>query len=160
MQNRVFDIRIRKALLSDIYALPALFINSIVSTCKNDYSPEQIKVWCSSIQQKVRWEKNIQDDFFLIAEQSKQLIGFASIQNLSYLDFLYVHPQFQKQGVAGKLYQLLEEEAMRNKVVILQTEASITAKRFFEKKGFSEQAKQEVFIDGISLINYKMSKIL
>ena len=116
--------------------------------------------WCASIQNAARWERSLREDFFLVAEQSGQLIGFASLHKLSYLDFLYVHPQFQKQGVAGLLYQLLEEEAMRNKVAILQTEASITAKRFFEKKGFSEQAKQEVFIDGISLINYKMSKIL
>ena len=151
---------IRKALLSDLATLQTLFVNSIQTSCQIDYYPEQIRVWCASIQNAARWERSLREDFFLVAEQSGQLIGFASLHKLSYLDFLYVHPQFQKQGVAGLLYQLLEEEAMRNKVAILQTEASITAKRFFEKKGFSEQAKQEVFIDGISLINYKMSKIL
>jgi putative acetyltransferase len=158
MPHQLFTIR--KALLSDLAALQAVFVDSIQTSCQNDYNPKQIRVWCASIQNTARWERSLREDFFLVAEHSDQLIGFASLHKLSYLDFMYVHPQFQKQGVAGQLYQLLEEEAMRNKVVILQTEASITAKRFFEKKGFSEQAKQEVFIDGISLINYKMSKIL
>ena len=150
----------RKALISDLGALQNLFVNSIQNSCQNDYSAEQIRVWCASIQNTTRWERSLRDDFFLVAEQSGQLIGFASLQNLFYLDFLYVHPQFQKQGVAGQLYQLLEAEAMHNKVAMLQTEASITAKRFFVKKGFSEQAKQEIVIDDISLINFKMTKFL
>ena len=42
----------------------------------------------------------------------------------------------------------------------LQTDASITAKPFFEKHGFKTVQQQTVKIKDVELINYKMEKLI
>lgn len=63
-------------------------------------------------------------------------------------------------GVAGSLVSRLEEEAMKFNLPEIDTEASITAKPFFERQGYIVVKEQTVEIRGVKLTNYKMIKRL
>lgn len=71
-----------------------------------------------------------------------------------YLDRLYVHADYQGRGVASAICEELERP-VRGKIV---THASITAKPFFEKRGYRVVREQQVERRGVLLTNYVMEK--
>ena len=73
---------------------------------------------------------------------------------------MFVHKEFQHQGVATSLYKHLEEYARERGAKRLTSEVSITAKPFFEKQGFQVDEEQKRKANQMCLTNYKMSKQL
>lgn len=151
-------ISIRHAKLNDLAAMQELFIETIETVCRYDYSPEQIVAWTSSIDNTKRWTGKLLKQYFLIAEIDNKIVGFASLENNEYFDFLYVHKDFQRQGIADHLYSEIEAEAMNHGTALLTSDVSLTAMPFFEKKGFKIIAEQKNDIKGVEIINFKMTK--
>ncbi|MBF0209126.1 MAG: GNAT family N-acetyltransferase, partial [Oligoflexia bacterium] len=71
-----------------------------------------------------------------------------------------VHLRFQGKGVATLLLRSIEEIARELKVSKIITEASITARPFFEKKNFLLVREQLVEKKGVFLKNFVMEKYL
>ena len=153
-------ISIRLSNLSDLTEMQKMFVDTISTICKDDYSPEQIKVWTSSIENTQRWTDKLTSQYFLIAELDSKIVGYASLENNNYLDFLYVHKDHQRQGIADKLYSEIEKEAIKRKATVLNSDVSETARRFFEKKGFKTITLQTNIIKDVEIRNYKMTKTL
>jgi putative acetyltransferase len=151
---------IRHSNLSDLNELQNLFVDTISTICKNDYTPEQINVWTSSIENSKRWTDKLTSQYFLVAELDNKIVGFASLEKNDYLDFLYVHKDHQRQGIAENIYAEIEKEAINRKATVIFSDVSETARRFFEKKGFRTITQQTNIIRGVEIINYKMSKTL
>lgn len=158
MNNSKISIRLSK--LSDITEMQKMFVDTISTICKDDYSPEQIEAWTSSIENTQLWTDKLTSQHFLIAELDNKIVGFASLENNDYLDFLYVHKDFQRKGIADRLYYEIEKEAIKRKATILNSDVSKTARRFFEKKGFQTIASQTNVIRNVKIVNYKMTKQL
>lgn len=153
-------ISIRHSKLSDLTEMQKMFVDTISTICKDDYSPEQIKVWTSSIENTQRWTDKLTSQYFLIAELDNKIVGYASLENNDYFDFLYVHKDYQRQGIADRLYSEIEKEAINRNATILNSDVSETARRFFEKKGFKIITPQTNIIKGVEIVNYKMTKTL
>jgi putative acetyltransferase len=153
-------ISIRPAKLSDLTEMQKMFVDTILTICKEDYSPDQLKVWTSSIEDTQRWADKLTSQYFLVAELDYKIAGYASLENNDYLDFLYVHKNYQRQGIAGKLYSKIEIEAINKKATCLHSDVSKTARPFFEKVGFTTVMEQTITRQGAELINYKMTKQL
>ncbi len=154
------DISFRIAEQKDLPALKSLFVDTITAVCHKDYSPEQIKAWTASVEKIQRWTDLLNDQFVLVAQKTNTIIGFASLKDGEYLDFFYIHKAFQGQGIAKHLYAQIEKEAIHQGAKTLTSDISITAKPFFESRGFVSLKKQVNQIRGVELINYKMSKTL
>ena len=73
---------------------------------------------------------------------------------------MYVDKDYQGKGVASKIYDSLERFAIDKAIDKIVSDVSITAKPFFERMGFEVLQQQQVDIDIIKLINYKMQKRL
>lgn len=99
------------------------------------------------------------------------IIGFGDMDDTGYLDRLYVHKDYQGRGVATAICDRLEEEFCLSRGRLLQnsavqkrkndtftTHASITARPFFEKRGYTVVKAQQVVRKGISIRNYIMRK--
>ena len=71
-----------------------------------------------------------------------------------YLDRLYVHADMQKKGIAAAICDALER-TVKGKIV---THASITARPFFEKRGYTVIKEQQVERQGVLLTNFVMEK--
>jgi putative acetyltransferase len=87
-------------------------------------------------------------------------VGYGTLKDSDYIDFFYVHKNFQRRGIADKLLSRLELQAKKHLVSKISSDISITAKPFFEKKGYQVIRRQENQRGEIVLINYKMEKIL
>jgi putative acetyltransferase len=151
---------IRKGQLEDLAELQLLFVETIKSVCKTDYNSEQIEVWTNSIKNKKRWNEIMINQFVLVAQIENRIVGFTSLDKGNYIDLLYVHRDYQEQGIARKLYTNIEELAKQQGQIELKSDVSKTAKPFFEKVGFKVLNEQIVVRQNIELINFKMTKKL
>ncbi|MBL7472559.1 GNAT family N-acetyltransferase [Robertkochia sediminum] len=151
---------LRKATVSDLNELQTLFVQTIKEVCRKDYTPEQIKVWTASVENEKRWSDMIRDQYVLVAEKENKIIGFATLDQGNYLDFFYVHKDHQGQGIAKKLYTVIEAEALRQGHSQLTSDISKTARLFFEKQGFEVMKEQTIVRMDIELNNFKMKKEL
>lgn len=150
----------KKATLSDLKEMQELYLGTIQSVCTNDYNPAQIEAWTSGVHNTERWIDVIRTQFVLLAVIENKIVGFGTLKDGNYMDFFYIHKEHQRQGIANELLTKLELEAQIQHSKIITSDISITAKPFFERKGFTVKAEQRNIRLGVELINYKMEKEL
>ncbi|MBS7565402.1 GNAT family N-acetyltransferase [Mucilaginibacter sp. Bleaf8] len=154
------DIILRPIQLQDLGNAQQLYYDTINRVNIKDYNSEQVAVWSSNRDDTERWQNRLHTQYFIIAEQDNNLVGMASLTPEGYLDLMYVHYAWQGKGIASVLLRELESKARQQGNVLITTDASITARSFFESRGFAEVAQQSVNVKGVDLTNYKMAKRL
>lgn len=154
------NITIRRVQENDLAEMQKLFVDTIRTVCVNDYDSDQIIAWTSSVKNTERWLAKMKLQYFLVAIIKDRIVGYASLENGNYFDFLYVHKDYQKKGIAQKLLIEIENEAKKQKVITIDSDVSITARPFFERNGYMEQKTNTNIIDGVKIINYRMKKQL
>lgn len=146
---------LRQYVLEDGITMAQLFYDTVHEINKKDYTQEQLDVWAPKDRNIKTWSESFLYHNSFVAIINNKIVGFADMDETGYLDRLYVHKDYQNQGVASKLCERLENEC---KEQVISVHASITAKSFFEKRGYVTKKKQEVERSGIRLINYVMEK--
>ena len=101
-----------------------------------------------------QWNKSFQAHDSIVALEDNIIIGFGDIDKTGYIDRLYVHADYQGNGTATAICDRLEQTVSGS----VTTHASITAKPFFEKRGYRVIKEQQVERQGIFLTNYVMKK--
>lgn len=96
----------------------------------------------------------------LVAEEGGEVIAFAEIEDDGHLDMFYCRQDVVGRGVGSSLYRAIEREARARGLVRMTTEASITARPFFERQGFVVAREQLVVLRGVELKNFAMEKHL
>ncbi len=153
-------MKIRTATIEDLDQIRELFYETITTVNSKDYNPDQVAVWASGYENIEGWTAKINEQQFLVAENDGTITGFGSITNEGYLDFMYVHKDYQGRGIATKLLAKLEMLVNKMELTDLTSDVSITAKPFFLKHGFTVIEEQSVVVNGVTLTNYKMTKHL
>jgi putative acetyltransferase len=95
-----------------------------------------------------------------VAEAAAHQVGFAELEPDGHVDRVYVAADHQGQGVGRLLLVAVVAEARRVGLARLFTEASITARPFFEAQGFVVLAPQVVTCRGAEFVNYRMERVL
>ena len=173
---------LRKYTPSDCAALAALFYETIHTVNARDYPQEQLDAWADGHVDLDAWNKSFLAHNTYVAVQecdgaddidsrasdstdtapgktggspaSTLIIGFGDMDDTGYLDRLYVHKDYQGRGVATAICDRLEQSAHGK----ITTHASITAKPFFEKRGYHVVRAQQVERHGVWLTNFVMEK--
>jgi putative acetyltransferase len=143
---------------SDLDAVIAIFQRAVRETAVKDYNEAQIQAW--SQVDRSRWEMRRMDRPTWVAVVHERLAGFTDLEPNGHLDMLFVHPANNGKGVASALLQTVEDVARKQNLSRIFTEASITARPFFEKRGFQVITPQVVEIRGQWLKNFRMEKWL
>ncbi|MCX6180384.1 MAG: GNAT family N-acetyltransferase [Bacteroidetes bacterium] len=151
---------LRQAEHNDIPAIIDLFVNTIKSVNSRDYSLLQISTWYSTGKNPELWKKKIASEYFIIAEINQVLVGFASINEDGFLDFMYVHKDYQGKGIARTLLNKLEEKAIAQNNEKIYSYVSITAKPFFLRLGYSISGIKRRVKNDVEFINSVMEKKL
>jgi len=151
-------MHIRQATLGDIEEIAALYKDTITTVNSKDYTKEQIDAWSSTYNNEHGWIRRIEEQHFYIATIEDKIVGFASIDNNGYLDLLYVHKDFQKQGIATKLLKTAEKTAKEMGFNEITVQSSVTAKPFFTEQNFIQTGEKRKLINGIPFSNAIMNK--
>lgn len=153
--------KFRKATLADIPELKEMYKATLRAVNSADYTPEEIEDWASCGDNSAHLTDLITNLYFLVAlNENNQIIGFTSIQTDGYLHSMFVHKDYQRMGVASFLLSKAEEYATENQIKTITSEVSITAKPFFERKGYQVVEEQKRQANKLCLTNYWMKKEL
>lgn len=133
------DIKIITPNAQNVYEICNLLIESITLSCAPDYDndPQIIKDWLANktpenISQWISSKNNIS---FAAIEKYK-IVGFALMNKDGEILLNYVLPSYLYKGVGKFLLNEMEHVAKSNGIQALTAISTITAKSFYEKRGF------------------------
>ena len=153
------DFIIRAALQSDAVELKKLFQNTVLAINRRDYSQAEVEDWASCGDDLSNIEDMIKTHYFIVAvNQQSEIVGFSSITPQGYLHSMFVHKDFQGEGIATILLNEIEQYAITNGIMRITSEVSLTARPFFEKKGYIVEEEQKLKANQLSLTNFWMAK--
>lgn len=153
------DFIIRAALQSDAVELKKLFQNTVLAINRRDYSQAEVEDWASCGDNLSNIEDMIKTHYFIVAvNQQSEIVGFSSITPQGYLHSMFVHKNFQGEGIATMLLNEIEQYAITNGIIRITSEVSLTARPFFEKKGYIVEEEQKRKANQLSLTNFWMAK--
>lgn len=147
-------MQLRRYKQSDCRELAELFYNTVHTVNAADYNNEQLNAWATGYVDLEAWNKSLQEHYSIVAVDKGIIVGFGDIDQTGYLDRLYVHADYQGRGIATAICNKLEQ-SVSSKIV---THASVTAKPFFEKRGYKVIKEQSVERQGVFLTNFVMEK--
>ena len=104
------------------------------------------------------WHARMAGRRTLVAEEDGEVVGFAELEDDGGLDMLYLREDAVGRGVGRRLYEAVEREARALGLSRLFAEVSITARPFFERRGFAVTREQVVYRSGVALTNFVMEK--
>ena len=149
------EMQLRKYRTSDCEHLAELFYQTVHSINIKDYTKEQLDVWATGTVDLKEWDKSFLKHRTVVAVENNEILGFGDIDSSGYLDRLFVHKDHQGEGIASAICNELEYSVSGKKIT---THSSITARAFFEHRGYRVIREQTVIRNGISLTNYIMEK--
>lgn len=145
---------IKKYQTTDCKEITELFYNTVHTVNAKDYTKEQLDVWAAEQMDLEKWNRSLLKHYSVVAVENEIIVGFGDIDNNGYLDHIFIHADYQGKGIGTIICNQLEQAVKGN----ITTHASITAKPFFEKRGYKVIKKQQVERQGIFLTNFVMKK--
>ena len=142
----------------DLKEICELFYETITIINKYDYNDEQIRVWSNRRNVLLKQDNFFNSLYTIVAIENNKIVGYGNIDKNGYLDHLYVHKNYQRRHIATLLCDKLEN--YNKEIKELTVHSSITAKPFFEKRGYKVVKEQTVELDGVNINNYLMKKVI
>lgn len=139
---------------ADCKEMAELFYQTVHTVNAKDYTRPQLDAWATGQVDLEQWNRSFLAHLSLVAVEDGAIVGFGDMASDGYLDRLYVHADHQGRGIATALCDRLEQ-AVRGPIT---THASITARPFFEKRGYAVIKEQTVERQGVALTNFVMIK--
>lgn len=143
---------------TDLDAVIEVFLQSIRQVALKDYDQSQIDAWAQA--DRTIWENRRLSRPTWVAVLDESVVGFTDLEPDGHIDMMFVHPAHQGLGIASLLLEKVESTAVSQRLFKLFTEASLTARPFFEKRGFRVLAQQQVSTRGQLLTNFRMEKVI
>jgi putative acetyltransferase len=125
-----------------------------------DYHPDLVERWAPRKQDMTEWADRLARKKPFVAALDGQIVGMAEIEEDGFIDYFYVHPQWQGRGIGKALLAAVELEAGRFGVSLTYADVSITAKSFFLSQGFLVTEAKRNIILGHPAPNFRMQKTL
>ena len=153
-------IRIHTIRNHDAPIMTKIFFDAVHHGTQNYYTHEQRRAWGSDALIPERWRHRVNSMIGFMAEANGLPIGFITIDPEGFIDLAFVSPSALRKGVGWQLYKVVEEKALNLGALVLSTEASMAARPFFERQGWSVIEEQTVVKHvGVPLTNFKMQKL-
>lgn len=153
---------IRVATPDDFLELGELMFDA-VRNGDSEYSEEQRAAWVPAPRKGVEWVDRLASQKIFVAESKHEdsIVGFMSLAvDRGYLDFAYIRPWAQGQGIFRALYEEIEKTAKAIGSNQIWVHASLKAKPAFLAVGFHVTQSEQVLIGNVSLDRFEMKKSL
>lgn len=149
----------------------AVLVHQAISRIDCDvYSAEEKSAWSFAPRSRYHWHKRLtQSQTWLMIDvgsdsATTSCCGFINLEtgyaSRGYIDSLYVHPDYQGQGIAGLLYKALACWAKEQGYQMLSVDASVLSKPLFESVGFKLRHRSYQEKRGVVVMGYYMEKAL
>lgn len=148
-------VTLRQYTSDDCGELAKLFYDTVHFVNGKDYTKGQLDAWADGHVDLDAWNRSFLAHHTVVAVEGETVVGFGDMDSTGYLDRLYVHRDCQRRGIAARICDELEKSVNGT---CIRVHASITAKGFFEHRGYRVVKEQQVQRKGVLLTNYLMEK--
>lgn len=145
----------REYMAADCDEIAEMFYNTVHTVNARNYSKNQLYAWATGCVDKLAWDRKFTDNYTLVAVEDGLIVGFGNIDGTGVLDMLYVHRDYQGKGIATAICDRLEGYFTGKRIL---SYVSVTARTFFEKRGYKAIEEQLVVRGNEKLRNYIMVK--
>lgn len=155
-------MRVRSFQDSDAPALAEIFFAAVYGIASAYYDDDQIRAWAPAMPSPERFLARARDGRTLLVavDENDEPIAYGDCEADGHIDHLFCRPEHSRKGVAEAVYRELERGARTAGISRLYVEASEPARRFFDKRGFTADSRNDFEIDGVPIHNWRMSKSL
>ena len=145
----------------DIPEMQELFRSTVLNVNIRHYTKEEVEDWASCGDSVEHLKELLSHNHFIGAfDEASRMVGFSSMNKDGYLHSMFVHKDWQGKGVATQLLSEVEHIARQWGVAEITSEVSLTARPFFEKKGYEIVKMQKYRANKLELTNFVMRKLL
>jgi len=153
-------MNLRQITIKDQLELKKVYFDAIQSLDKKIYSQDQKRAWCTQAWNNPNFDKSITKGKGWLLSKKGIIIAFATRYPTDRIALFYCKGKFQRKGCGSKLLHKLEDEAKKEGLDTLSTEASLISYKLFPKNEWKIIRKEKVIIDNIFFERYKMTKII
>lgn len=153
-------MRVRAYTPDDAAACAEVFYRAVQEGAASQYSQEQRDVWCKAVPETAKYVERLAPLTTFVAVERQSILGFMSLRNDGELDMAFVLPEARGTGVAGKLYNAIETEAIRRGFSKITVHASHLFRPFLERRKWGVVRPNTVERDGVTLNNWVMERSL
>ena len=153
-------MNLRQITIKDQLELKKVYFDSIQSLNEEIYSKEQKRAWSSQAWDNPNFEKSITQGKGWLLSDKGIILAFATRYPENRIALFYCKGKFQRKGFGSKLLHKLEDEAKKEGLDSLSTEASLISYALFLKNEWKIIRKEKVTINNIFFERYKMIKII
>jgi putative acetyltransferase len=153
-------LALRPYLPADASVLAEIFRSSVEESTAEDYSEAQRGVWTAVADDEAAFGARLARELTLVATLAGAPVGFISLKGAEHIDLIYVHPAVAGQGVGAMLCDAVERLAASRGTPRLTTDASDTARGFFEHRGYEARQRNSVLLGDEWLATTTMEKRL
>ena len=153
-------MNLRQITIKDQLELKKVYFDSIQSLDEQIYSREQKRAWSSQAWDNPNFDKSIKKGKGWLISEKGIVIAFATRYPNNRIALFYCKSNFQRKGFGSKLLHKLEDEAQKEGLDLLSTEASLISFELFLKNEWKIIRKEKVTINNIFFERYKMIKII
>ena len=153
-------MNLRQITIKDQLELKKVYFDSIQSLDEKIYSQEQKRAWSSQAWNNPNFDKSITRGKGWLLSYQDIIIAFATRHPSDRIALFYCKGKFQRKGYGSKLLHKIEDEAKKEGLNSLSTEASLISFGLFLKNEWKLVRKEKVIINNIFFERYKMTKII
>ena len=153
-------MNLRQITIKDQINIKRIYFDSIKSIDEKIYNKRQKLAWSSQAWLNLEFHKSITIGKGFIIEDGNTDMGFAIRYPDNKLSLLYIRGNFKRKGIGNILIKAIENEAIKEGIPLLYTEASLLSYRLFQKNYWEIIRKERIIIQNIMFYRYKMCKNL
>jgi len=151
-------MNLRQIVIKDQLELKKVYFDAIQSLNEKIYSQEQKRAWSSQAWDNPNFDKSITQGKGWLLSDNGIIVAFATRYPNNRIALFYCKGKFQRKGIGSTLLHKLEDEAKKEGLDSLTTEASLISYGLFLKNQWEIIRKEKVIINNIFFERYKMSK--
>ena len=153
-------MNLRQITIKDQLELKKVYFDSIQSLDEKVYSQEQKRAWSSQAWGNPIFNKTINNGKGWLLSEQGIIVAFATRYPINRIALFYCKGKFQRKGFGSKLLHKLEDEAKKEGLNSLSTEASLISYKLFQKNEWEIIRKEKIIINNIYFERYKMTKTI
>ena len=153
-------MNLRQITIEDQLELKKVYFDSIQSLDETIYTQEQKRAWSSQAWNNLNFDKSINQGKGWLFSKEGEIIAFAIRYPINRISLFYCKGKFQRKGYGSQLLQKIEDEAKKEGLDYLSTEASMISYQLFLKNEWEIIRKEKIIINNIFFERYKMKKII
>ncbi len=153
-------MKLRAYNASDAARTLEIFESAVREIASHDYTPAQVDAWLGDASNVEVWNRARMAVNTCVVQTDRGISGFIDVDQNGYIDMLFVAPREMRRGLATALVSWAETTARAVGAEQMSTYASVTARPFFEARGFNVREQRSVIVRGVELTNFAMTRRL